>query len=438
MSNRVTQGSTIVLYRQNKPPRVTQGATIVLYDPKRTILPSETTAPSQIQMRPDNPVTENWEYLSTEFVSGSGWEQRMSLREHPRYRFSFNCFLGDEHERRSAFYYIMRYYRGDFLFPIYPYSIHLDQAAAQGATRIYFPPVWTDIRAGDDIAFYNEYTDTVTFGKVTTLETDGANVEALSEAMGVHCAVMPAMRFRLPTGAAIRMGPLAGDAQLDLVSVSRRPVRRPGVANVMTYITDIGVTYPLLNQRPLANQNVEEGFEQGLRVIDNNVAPAAIYTEWEFAKSGGTRQFQADRGDGLDYWREFAQATQGRRGAFLAPTWRADLFLAANPALGATFLDVTPLDYHEVFRQLTYRRLWIETENGFIWRRVTSAQILYDGAEESAVRIRLNAPLGGSVGDNVIKKISFLNICRLTDDNIRLEHDGMQTQITVAWKTVNE
>ena len=64
--------------------------------------------------------------------------------------------------------------------------------------------------------------------------------------------------------------------------------------------------------------------------------------------------------------------------------------------------------------------------------------MLYDGTEESAVRIRLNAALGLVAGDNVIRKISFLNICRLTDDTIRLEHDGMQTKISLSWKTVDE
>jgi hypothetical protein len=68
---------------------------------------------------------------------------------------------------------------------------------------------------------------------------------------------------------------------------------------------------------------------------------------------------------------------------------------------------------------------------------VTNRQYVYDGGVPSGVRLFLNAALGLGAGDADIRKISFLNICRLADDAIQVSHSHLDAYVSFAVQTAD-
>jgi hypothetical protein len=439
--DRLTKGSNLLLYRKKSPSRLTQAANLLLYLQQKYMVPPEPglEAPYQINMEPEIPVVERWQYYTAIFESVTGHEQRNALRAHPRYFHSFTCLIADDDERRATFNYLMRYLKNNFLFPMYQYATSLSQDVPSGTTRIYYNPSMTDIRAGDNLAFYDQYTNVLTFGQIVTTEVDGANIEALPIDIGHHCLVMPAQIFSLPSGASISMNSVDGSVTFDVLGMKTRPLKRPDVPNSLTYVQDLGDTLPVLNQRPLANDSVEENFDQGIVTLDNGVAFPDKISQWSHAKISGEREFVTRRFDGnLDMWREFFDFVKGKQKGFLFPSFRKDLELREIPILGANELVFQGTSYYDLYTYPTFRRLWIKTQNGYIYRRVTGASIVYEGSNEVGVRVSLNSTLGNSIGDNIFETISYLNTCRLNDDTLILEHRAFDVYIKFEMVTVDE
>lgn len=434
MTDTVTQARRVVLYRQNKPSRVTKVGRIVLYTPIEPPL-AEDAPPIAFSLIPETPVRELWEWLTAVNTALTGDEQRAILRATPRIKFNMQFVITNDADREAYYAYLMRYFKTNFLFPLHAYAAKLKQPAALAATRIYFNRNWTDIRAGEDIAFYDPHTEAVSFGKVTTMESDGANVEALPQAYGAHCQVMPALLFRFPRGAGMSMQRVHGDLVMNIEAVPVRGLRRPGVADQITVISDLGDALPLLDRRPLTD--AEEAFDQNIEWVDNRVSPPTFATQWKHPKIGGKRAFKVQNLSDLDYWREFLDRVKGQQKGFLAPTFRNDLTLVEPPTLGGTTLTITNLDFFDQLGFKTYRRLRIVTANGVLIRRITGRSYVYDDGVPVAVRLGLDAAFGGSAGDNDIRLISFLNVCRVTDDAIEIEHLSHSKIISFGWQTTD-
>ncbi len=89
--------------------------------------------------------------------------------------------------------------------------------------------------------------------------------------------------------------------------------------------------------------------------------------------------------------------------------------------------------------ETTYRYLAIYTANGPAYHRIVDVSAHYDGAgDPDYLTVTLDVAIGASSGDNVIKAISYMNLCRLDDDEVKLTHTELDTTIDLTIKAVNK
>jgi len=162
-------------------------------------------------------------------------------------------------------------------------------------------------------------------------------------------------------------------------------------------------------------------------------------TGWQVPFISGKREFLLNRPSDFDYWRGVADYMKGRQNPFLLPTFRNDLPVINEPALSATVFVSSNVQFFKFWRQRTYSYIRIQTNNGVIYRKVKEVTVNYDGdGNPLSVNVILSSALGAVAGDNIIKLVSFMNICRLDNDEIVLNHGDLQSVLSFDITTVNE
>lgn len=425
---RVTQVPILVVNLPVQGTKVSQVPVLSLYEAPPTPLPSP--------LVPEVPVTEIWQYKTVVNTADVSREQRSALRRDPRPKMSFSALMLNDADRRDVYRMMLKYVSQSFSYPAYHYSTKLTAAASVGATKLFFDPVYTDMRDGEAIALFNPQLDTTILLVIDQVEADGATLTVPLEIdVPAHWYVSPAPSFRTAPSINLQMMSISGSFSLTLEGVSPREVLRPGSVAVLS--TFDGLT--LLNKQTLANEGVEENFNQDVDWLDNGVAPPQPKVTWPIPFVSGRREFLAHRPTDLDYWRTFANDVVGRQNPFLMSTYRDDIPLSEVPALSATEIVTSNLDYADIWLQNTYRRLQIKSAAGVLNVKVASAVTNYDGlGKPVSVTIKLLSSIGAAVGSNIISRVSFLNLCRLDDDEIVLVHYEVDTVVSLAVRTINE
>lgn len=395
-----------------------------------------TPIPLPVALVPDMPVIETWQWLTVVNVALNGKEQRTALRADPRVRLRLTIPLESNEERKLAYQMLSKFIKTAFDYPLYQYSTRVTAAATAGATKIFFNPLYANMRAGEILALYDITTDETTYVTTTTLDADGANLSSpLEEDVPAHILVCPALRFHTRPVVGLAMGGIDGVVDIELESMGVRSTVRPTSAPTVT--TYDGFT--VLNKRPLANQKVDENFDQSVEWLDNDIAPPEVKTYVPVPFVSGAREFLVHRPQDMDYWGTVLNTFNGRQKTFLLPTFRDDLPLLSQPALSATHIVTTNIQYFEFWRYKTWQYLQIETANGTIHRKVTEVTINYDSSGQPvSLNIKLNAALGGSAGDNVISSVSYMHLARLNSDEVVIEHGPVDSYLTLSVRAVNE
>jgi len=411
----------------NQPLRVTQVPVL----PAVTLNP----IPLPVAVRPEVPVREVWEWLTVVQQAGNSKEQRVALRERPRYIMAFDIFLESEEKRRDVYQLFQYFYDKVVQYPMYQHASVISQDTLATGTKLYFDPTLTDIRASEDLALFNPMTEVTTYETISTVDADGATlVSPLAADVYAGWYVMPSINWRIDGSAKIDMSSITGSAVLALTSVGTRTFQRPDTTATLTTLDGLTV----LDQRPIIAGTVDEEWEQDVTWFDNDTSIQTPFTAWPGPFIKGRRTFKLNRFTEMDYWRAFADACVGRREPFLLPTFRDDLPLTAVPSLSSKFITTSNVQYGRYFFNLRYRYVQIHTDNGIIYRRVDNMVINYDvNGDAETVTIELATALGGSAGDNIISKVSFLNKARLDNDNITIEHEGYDATLTLDVRTVD-
>lgn len=420
----VTQLPLLVLSLAVQPVRVTQLPVLVAY----SSLPPAAPLPNEVV--PDVPVTETWSWLTTINVFNNGNEQRSALRITPRVGQSFGALILSEKDRREVFNLLRHYVDKEMIYPMYHYSTHLTAAASASDDRIYFNPALTDIRLHENIALINPQDMIVKYHTVAAVHSDGVTLaSALGYDAGAYYMVSPAPTFRIPQTVGLGMNTVDGDLSLSMETTRPRDLVRPGSAVVLPTLFG----YNLLDKRPLAD--ADENFDKGTEWLDNGIGIPSPRSYWSAPLVSGKRSFLLNRNADFDFWRTFLDEIKGRRGAFLFPTYFDDLPLATVPALGANTLVTTNQEIFNYWRNPSYQYLRIETANGVIYRRINEVLLNFNAQTAS---VRLNAAIGGSVGDNVITRISHMYICRLGSDTVTLTHNHLNSILTAQIEALTE
>lgn len=389
-----------------------------------------------VQMRPDPPVTEYWDWLTDVMTSWDGTEQRVALRQAPRRNVSYKIGLDGEADRRRQY---GRWYKSlatRLVFPYYQYATVLTQESVIGATKIFFDPARTDVRDGDFVVVLDEWTEAGYLVKLDTVEADGATLDSpLTVDLTARMIVAPAFASRLADGSGLDMKIVSGTLNVDAQALDvRTAFARPG----STAVIEVFDGYNVLDRRPLAEGETPERFHVNYEVIDSETGLLDIKSSWPHPRIETARKYAIHRAtdpNEMDWWRDFLDDAKGMQKAFLAPSWFSDLVLTENPAPSANSCTISSMDYASLyFPYDTFKRLQFELADGrLVWRKVLSAVDNGDGTQT----LNLDSAFGGNPQDVDVLKVSYLYRCRLGLDRVTLTHGHLRTVLEITIRTID-
>ncbi len=425
---RVSQLPLLVINLPVQGTQVTQLPLLVVLENK--------AAPLPLPILPDQPVVETWQYLTVLSRAEGSREQRSSLRSSPRIIMSFPALILDDNDRIEIYKMVKAYTGRSFNYPIYPYATKLTAAASAGATKLFFDPAKTDVRDGEVIAVLHPQTAVPTFYTVTTVDLDGANLSTpLESDLTSYYYVCPAPLFRFRKSVELSMMSIAGDYVIELESIDLRPVLRPDQSEVLTTYDG----HNILDKVQLANNPVDEKFEDDVVWLDNYISAPEPVSKWPIPFISGKREFLVHRHSGdVDYWRAFANATVGRQKTFLMPTLRSDIPLISQPALGTTVLETDLVQFVNYWQSPAYRYIRISSDAGVIYRKIVDVRPVHDvvTGEMMSLDIELNSSIGAGAGANENMVVSYANLCRLDSDEVQFTHESFDSIIALNVRTV--
>lgn len=380
---------------------------------------------------PNEPFKELWTWSTIMEVSLNGTEQRQALRDQPRTQAAYVVQILDEEDRRTAYQQFYSFATRSVIVPFFQYMTKLDADAALGDTRLYFDLSQSDIRADEYLVIFQPQTDEYSLVQVASLNVDGVNlVTPLTFDVDKDVfEVLPGRSMRLPNKSSLGMGAVNGQLVFKGESTSWRELLRPGSA--VTLPSYAG--YPVLPYKPIAVEDVDETFDSDVEVIDNESAPPVLRSTFTNPFVEQSKQWFVDREEEMDWWRTFFDYTKGMLRPFLVPTWRDDLPLVEEPVLGDNELVTSNTDYLDYWPNQTYRWIQIQSAAGVIYREVESVE-----ADDAGVILSLDENIGLAAGSNEDLIVSFLNLTRLNEDEVALEHFVNHTIVTVKTRTVNQ
>lgn len=366
-----------------------------------------------LNLIPDVPVKEIWEFKTDVLRNIFGDEQRIALRRYPRIRQEFEIEIIDLRQRREQYELLRRNIKVQSLVPMYQYAVNATGVTPIGGTTIFLETDKTNLRVGEQLIAINPTDEKTVIGKVVQINS---NSVVISSSAGYqidpHWVIVPAISCIISDGNGISMNNVTGRLKITADSYKEPPlVRAESVTSVGTFD---GIIH--LDRRPIIP--ADEDFEYEREIIDNEIGSPYVVSKWKQPKISGDRTFLIQRvanPSEMDYWRSFFDSVRGSWKPFLLSTWFPDLSLANIPDPGSGVLNIEQGYYeNQFFPYDAYKRIQIEYKNGDISQHVvTSATIQEDGTSLIGISPALvDSP--EYYGEN-IKMISFLVKVKATD-----------------------
>lgn len=378
----------------------------------------------------DQLVSERLQWLTDILVSPQGGEQRRSLRISPRR--SFEAEVIAAHQERAMF----------------------DLAVAQRGGLVWSLPIWPDGQlldadlSADDLVVpcRTEGFDFVAGGQAVLRGETAFDIEL------VHVeSVSP--------GGLVLAQPLAGDWPAGTALYPARLARlaeQPSVTRMTDELLKASVSFdlaepsdwpeslpdqlyrgrPVFLARPEESNELKHGTERLLQVLDNSISlPAVTDTAGRGFVLLNYRWLLAGRQQHTE-WRSLAYALRGRAGSVWVSTHAADLVVMAKGT--ASTLAVRRCGYARLgLMTMGKQDLHIQLHDGTeLLRRVVNVSQAGD-----MEYLALDTPLPKVYAPEEVARISYLALCRLTDDQLELKHqtdaDGLAS-VEVTWRGVRD
>ena len=191
----------------------------------------------------------------------------------------------------------------------------------------------------------------------------------------------------------------------------------------------------LLADAPLGHQPLGYVMSSEIQRVDNG-ARFRQFTRRGESFIAERRTYQISSRQELQDWMGFLMAVNGMRDPWYAPTFRKDLTLTSQPAVGSQIIKVNSsaggvVDYAANWWPFRYENLRLLTDAGEIYREVTSVSDNLDGTAD----LTLDSALPATVAGSTINQISFLEHVRLGADVVTLSHDGIRSSVNLALQT---
>lgn len=376
-------------------------------------------------------ITERWVWGSEVITGDDGSEQRISLASLPKRSYVGTFAFDNANDIRRHVNTMFKRFNGAFEWPAWHIGVKLKARAPIGSTTIFCNTSRSDFRPGRK-AILKEGSQF----EIVTIDT----VEA--DRVTLPVATMNAFSARA------KLAPLLVVYSGDNAAFVRRSVNKAATASftfheygfVNPFIIDeeksvlplIG-DYPLLNRRALG-ASFDSVFSTGIEITDYGGVPS-LRAKWLNGQWAMPLTFKSPRGyEPLDwnFWRTFGDYCRGSTNPFWLPTFRPDFDVFTAAAGGGTQVTLTDTIYSEVYQgKKVFDRIVITRPDGTQHFAQITAVAQVTGRDRLTFTPAL--PAGNWAG----QMISFLLKCRITDDTISTEHNGLTSLVTLNIRTVD-
>lgn len=379
------------------------------------------------------PVTESLQWLTDILQSQTGYEQRRSLRLTPRINYEVELLIYDA-ERQYFDLAMIGWGAKTFAVPVWNQQQWLKTAHVAGGFIVYCDTTNRNFRANrlailrGQTAFDNE---TVEVESVLSdrlilkrpLQKNWAKGTCLSPAVTAQIASQPNLIKR--TDRMLR------------TSVSLTVTE--AIQHVATLPTTTYRNYPVLEEKPNEQNDLTHSYERLLTQLDNKTGLAlqkdlaqsafGLY-QYDWMTDGRVQQANL---------RALFYALRGCQKAIWLPTFSHDLTVKAVITASSQTIDIQWCGYTRFAqKQLGRQDIQITLRNKTIlYRRITSATEVNSTTE----RLSVDQSFPNQINPADILYVSFISLCRLSNDTVNFEHindsDGI-AKASVTWRGVRE
>jgi hypothetical protein len=391
---------------------------------------------------PEVPVIEKWKWLTDVQIADIGEEQRIGLLNAPRRRLSTRLVFESDAELREQ-YKILLAARGRLFIPYFQYASVTTAATLAGGNVLMFDTGHVDLRDGDYVMLIDDLN--VSLIQLETISANSATTQApLSADVPKGTKIISTFASILPNDLSLSRAAVNNYGTMQLQSDARypRPLQRPGGTATLLMLDG----YPILNRRPLADEEIDHSFDTGQGRLDAKTGLFDVDTDWDFTKVDSEFNFKARRlGRNLcnhttgvqemDYWRLFFDEMKGSLKNFLLSSYRPDQLPASAVGVGADSMIFIGGSYVDTFwPALAYHYISINTAAGSHFAKVTAASKNAEGN----TTIGFTPALPASASWANVKDVSYLLKLRIEGDEVALEHYALDTIFSFKTRTVKE
>lgn len=394
-----------------------------------------------IEMIPETPITETWEWLTSIMVAVDGTEQRVCLRNKPRKGLDLEYVGLGANEVREQHKFLLNA-KGRVLLPYMQWATITTASALLGASAIYFKTGLCDVRSNDYILLIQRNAPSLLVQVVNVFADYVTILNPLSMDISANSIVVTCFPSLIDNNASLKRNLIDSDARFSL-STSCLDIRqnfvRPGSTASLTTLNG----FPILNRRPVGMKDQDFSIDTGQEIIDNKTGNLELFSLWDSIKESVSLKFVVHRTsfsscgltgiEEMDYWRLFFDTIKGAFKGFLLPSYRNDLPLASAPVLNADSMVIQGTGYANTYFPVNgYNYLAITSSLGVHYTKVLSASVNLDG--DSTITFSPALP----TGYEDVEYVSFLRQCRLANDKVTLEHDSLDTTFNLKVRTVKQ
>lgn len=379
---------------------------------------------------PESPVKEEWRWTTDLIVSYDGSEDRVPLNRYPKRSFSGQYSFDRVEDVRRHLAFMHSTLRGELGLPLYQYQVKL-KAKVTGGDTVQVNALRSDFRVGEK-ALLVEGDDYQIMTVATVLADSVTFEETIGGSYSSRALLMPMTGVYAPTGMSAGRFNADGSATADFRYMEARPWT-PFVSPLNEESLTMFDGLAVLDQNATGNQ-FDQTIDTGILITDYTGLPD-FFTPWTQSQWAFPVRYLCNRV--LDnaswlWWFAFADHLQGSSTPFLLPTFRADLEVVTPVAGSGTQVVVKGHEYSEHYFPLdTFKRVVVESDAGTHYAKVTAVT---DVAGNDRLTLSPAIPAGSGWTTN--QKISFLLRVRIADDKITCDHYGLQTEISMAIRTV--
>lgn len=380
---------------------------------------------------PESPLTEDWVWTTDLHLSYDGSEDRIPLARYPKRAFSGQYEFDRVEDVRRHLAMMQQRFRTTFRFPLYQYLVKLKAPAIAGAAGVAVNATRSDLREGKGALLVEG--DTYEELTVDAVVEDGVTFTTpLVNSYSARAILCPVTECYATTGQQFNRRNPDGSGQAGF----RYNERAPWTPHVSP-LNDVSLT--MYDGKAVLDKNaVGSAFEMALDsgiFITDYTGLVDIMAPWTQAQWAFPLRWQVNRvldNDSWLWWQVFADHVQGSSVPFFLPSFRSDLPVVTPAAGSGSQVTIEGDLYSQHYWPLdTFEHIVIDSDAGRHYAKVTAVVAI---AGNDRLTFTPALPAGATWDDN--QKVGFMLPVRIADDKITCTHYGMQTEVSMALRTV--